>query len=68
MDSDKSQAQPIRDLRVRRARVEDYRAIMDINRNVYAGYDYLPSLYFVFLHHPDVYMCVAELDGQIVSI
>ena len=53
---------------VRFATASDYKAVLDINRNVYEGFDYLPSLYFYFLHHPDVFLFVAELNGKIVSI
>ena len=55
-------------IHVRMARAEDYQAVLDINRHVYADFDYLPSLYFYFMHHPDVYMWVAEVGGKIVSI
>ena len=54
-------------LNVRLATANDYKAVLDINRNVYDGFDYLASMYFYFLHHPDVLLFVAELDGKIVS-
>ena len=54
-------------LNVRLATASDYKAVLDINRNIYEGFDYLPSLYFYFLHHPDVLLFVAELNGKIVS-
>ena len=54
-------------LNVRLATASDYKAVLDINRNVYDGFDYLPSLYFYFLHHPEVLLFVAELNGKIVS-
>ena len=52
---------------VRIATANDYKAVLDINRNVYDGFDYLASMYFYFLHHPDVLLFVAELNGKIVS-
>ena len=52
---------------VRPATGSDYEAVLDINRNVYSGFDYVSSMYFYFQHHPDVMMFIAELDGRVVS-
>ena len=38
------------DVRIRRATVEDYEAVMDINKNVYDGMDYLPARYMQYMH------------------
>ena len=58
----------IRSVRVRLATTEDYEAIMDINRNVYGGVDYLPALYFTFQHNPEIYSFVAEIGEVGVSL
>ena len=58
----------ISSVRVRLATPEVYEAIMNINRNVYGGFDYLPMLYFTFHHNPEIYSFVAETDGVVVSI
>ena len=55
-------------VRLRRASADDYDAILDINRNVYEGFDYLPSLFHTFLQHPDIRLYVTEYNGEIVSI
>ena len=45
----------------------DYEAVMDINRDVYGGFDYLPCLYHTFLHDKGVIMMLAEVKGKVVS-
>ena len=52
---------------VRRAKSEDYEPILDINRDVYEGFDYLPASFHTLLHNPDVHMFVTEREGKIVS-
>ena len=54
-------------IRVRRAVGADFNDVMDIDRNIYWGFDYLPALYHAFSHHPDVHMYVAEINNEIVS-
>ena len=34
---------------VRRAKMEDYEAVLKIDDNVYDGADYLPAMYYVYL-------------------
>ena len=51
----------------RLAKTTDREGVLDINRNVYSGFDYVPSLFFCFQHHPDVMMFVAEIVDKIVS-
>ena len=53
---------------IREATPADYKAVMDINRNVYYGLDYLPVWYHIFLQSPDCHCFVYELNGKIVSI
>ena len=57
-----------KELRVRRARLDDYEAVMALNRNVFEGLDYLPSMYSMFLHDKSVHNFVVELDGKVVRI
>ena len=55
-------------MKIRRAKASDYEQIMDISRDVYAGVDYLPSLYFELLSDINTLLFVGELDGEIVSM
>ena len=52
---------------VRPATAKDYEDVMNIDRDVYEGFDYLPTLYYPFLHHPDFQLYVVEVGGKIVS-
>ena len=52
----------------RRATLNDYEAVMDINRNVYSGFDYLPYEYKQFTKSPNRIGFVGELDGKVVNI
>ena len=52
---------------VRLATAEDYKAVLDINGNVYDGFDYLAYSYFPFLGDPHYLPLVGELDGRVVS-
>ena len=54
-------------LEYRRATLEDYEGVMDINRNVYNGLDYLPDLYDRYISDPFRLAYVAVIDGKIVS-
>ena len=54
-------------IKVRKAISSDYDSILDINRDVYEGFDYLPASFHTLLHNPDVRMFVTECEGQIVS-
>ncbi|CAH1798812.1 unnamed protein product [Owenia fusiformis] len=44
----------------------DYQAVLDINRNVYNGLDYLSSKYHEYLNDPRRNLGVAIVDGRIV--
>ena len=52
---------------VRPALPGDYEAVLDINRDVYAGLDYLPIYYHIYMQSPDCHSFVCTLDGKIVS-
>ena len=51
---------------VRLATHEDYESVLDLDRNVYGGADYLPSRYHLYIDDPRRYCYVAVLDGEIV--
>uniref|UniRef100_A0A2C9KD34 N-acetyltransferase domain-containing protein n=1 Tax=Biomphalaria glabrata TaxID=6526 RepID=A0A2C9KD34_BIOGL len=51
---------------IRRARPEDYDAVMAIGC-MYNGRDYLSSLYQRAVNDPDIYPLVAEVKGQVVG-
>ena len=52
---------------VREATLADYDAVMDIDHNIYSGWDYLFSKYVEYCHDPDTYLFVAEYEGTLVS-
>ncbi|KAH9489347.1 hypothetical protein Btru_051697 [Bulinus truncatus] len=54
------------DVIVRRARAQDYDAILRIGE-VYGGKDYLPATFFRALADPDIHPLVAEVKGQVVA-
>ena len=54
-------------LKFRQATEKDYEGIMNINRKIYGGWDYLPALYLKYIQDPNRFGQVAELDGEIVS-
>ena len=53
---------------VRRARLDDYEAVLDIDRNVYDDLDYLPTMYHTLVQDPNVDPFLIEIDGKVVSI
>ena len=55
------------DIVVRPATFADYEAVLDINWNVFDGFDYLSSMYFEFLHNPHNVAVVAEVRGKVVG-
>ena len=56
------------ELLVRRARHQDYHAVLAISQNVYDGFDYLPYLYHILLQDKKTNTAyVGELNGEIVS-
>ena len=51
----------------RKAKVEDYQAVMDINRDVYTGMDHLPYTYTEYINSPFRFAAVGEFNGKVVS-
>ena len=51
---------------VRLATHGDYESVLDLDRNVYDGADYLPSRYHLYIDDPRRYCYVALIDGEIV--
>ena len=51
----------------RRATLKDYEGVMDINRNVYNGLDYLPDKYERYISDPYRLAYVAVINEKIVS-
>ena len=53
---------------VRRAKMEDYQAVLKIRENVYEGFDYLPSMFYIFLQSHKHLILVREVEnGRLVS-
>ncbi|XP_071113296.1 histidine N-acetyltransferase-like [Haliotis cracherodii] len=52
---------------VRRASMEDYNAVMDINKHVYSGLDYIPSQYLDMAQDPDFVLYVCEQEGKVIA-
>ena len=46
----------------------DYRAVIDINTDIFGGHDYLPILYHTLLRDKNVTMMLAEVNGKVVSL
>ena len=55
-------------IKFRPATPEDYDAVMDINRNIYNGMDYLPALYMSYVRDPNYRITLAEVDGEVVAL
>lgn len=53
---------------IRRVSFNDLEAVMAINDDVYEGLDYLPSLFYTFLHSKQHEMYVYERDGKVISL
>ncbi len=53
---------------IRKATHEDYEAVMDINRDIYYGADYLGVWYHQILQEPSKVVYLMELDGKVVSL
>ena len=51
----------------RKAKIEDYQAVMDINRDVYTGLDHLPYSYKEYINSPFRFAAVGEFNGKVVS-
>ena len=56
------------EVRFRLATHADYRAVIDINTEIYGGHDYLPILYHTLLRDKNVTMMLAEVNGKVVSL
>ena len=54
-------------LTVRRATLADQEGILDIDRLLFGGLDYMEAMYTVLLQDPNFRGYVTEADGQIVS-
>jgi hypothetical protein len=67
MASDKKFYAQVDGLNVRLATANDYQVVMDIDDNVYFGFDYLPSMYYQFMHSKRDFMFVLEEAQKIVS-
>ena len=52
---------------LRRATPSDYQAVIDIDDNVYNGVDYMPLMFYQFLHSRHHLMLVIECVVKIVS-
>ncbi|XP_067675927.1 histidine N-acetyltransferase-like [Haliotis asinina] len=52
---------------VRRASLEDCSAVLDINRHVYFGLDYLPSQYTDMAQDPDFTLYVCEHEERVIA-
>ena len=57
----------LKSIKVRKATFQDYEAILDINRNVFQGFDYLPSWFYEMMHNPCSIAWVQEIKGKVVS-
>ena len=52
----------------RKAEAEDYDHILDIDRSLYNGYDYLPHLFHEYLQDKNKWNTIVELGGKVVCI
>ena len=55
------------DLSFRRARHDDYDAVVELDPDLYDGYDYMPYWYHTYLQHPYRYLYVALKGQKVVS-
>jgi hypothetical protein len=55
------------DVYVRPARFEDFEGILDINRDVFSGNDYLSTCFYNMMHDPNQHPYVVVANGEIVS-
>ena len=46
---------------------EDYEGVMDIDRNMYGGYDYLPVKYMEYVNNPNRLCVVVKKDGKPIA-
>ena len=52
----------------RRATLADYHAVLEISKDIYDGWDYIPAKYSKLLQDPNIVALVIELDGKVVSV
>ena len=55
------------DIHIRPATCGDYEAVVNILPDAFDGFDYLPTVYFEYLHNPKNVAVVAEVRGKVVS-
>ena len=51
----------------RQATADDYEAVMDIDRDVFDGHDYLLAMYHAYMQDSTRYCYLVEIDGRVVS-
>jgi hypothetical protein len=57
------------ELHFRQATLSDFKAVLNIDDNVYEGLDYMPTIYHEFFHSKQHIFYVAENSiGQLVGI
>lgn len=54
--------------RIRRATFDDLNAIMEINNNIYDGFDYMPAFFYIFMQSKLHVIYVYEEDGKLVRL
>ena len=57
-----------KEVQIRIANGQDLNSVLDINQDVYEGFDYLPSVYFELVHDKNVLMFIGEVNHQVVCI
>ena len=55
-------------LKIRPANHADYVGVLDINRDIYDGFDYLPHAYHWMLHTKDSHPYVGVIGGKVVGM
>ena len=53
---------------VRYATLDDYEAVLAINKNIYEGLDYVPAMYKSFIADPNAMAFVLEINNIVVSV
>ena len=52
----------------RRARPDDYFALVELSKGIYEGRDIAPAMFFKHLDNPNRALAVAEYKGEMVSV
>ena len=55
------------EVRVRKAELRDYKAVIGLNRNIYTGFDYITTMFYEFLHLAHFDALVGDLNGKLVG-